>query len=166
MTGPSGDGARVTVRVAVAPDEAFAVFTSEIDRWWRHGARFRIAGRRPGRIAFTPGVGGNLTETVETAAGTRTFLVGKVTAWEPPARLAFEWRGVNFAGDEKTTVEVTFTACGDGTMVTLHHRGWSSLRRGHPARHGQEGAEFSRWIGQWWGDLMTALREHVATKKG
>ncbi len=54
-----------------------------------------------------------------------------------------------------------FEPAAGGTRVTVRHRGWASLRPGHPARRGLEGAPFSRMIGLWWGDLMTALREHV-----
>ena len=38
-----GDQARVTVGVAVPPEEAFRVFTQEVDLWWRRGRRFRNA---------------------------------------------------------------------------------------------------------------------------
>ena len=48
--------------------------------------------------------------------------------------------------------------------VTVQHPGWSAIRPGHPARHGVEGAAFSRMIGLWWGDLMTALREFIETR--
>jgi uncharacterized protein YndB with AHSA1/START domain len=157
-----GDGATVTVSVAVTPADAFDVFTREIDLWWRRGLRFRIAGRRPGRLSFEPGVGGRLFETVDLDAGPRVFVTGTVLAWEPPARLAFEWRGVNFAKDESTRVEVTFRAAGGSTLVTVRHTGFAALRPGHPVRHGLEGAAFSRSIGLWWADLLTALREHAA----
>ena len=53
----------------------------------------------------------------------------------------------------------------DGTQVTLEHRGWASLPDDHPVRHGHVGPDFSRWIGMWWGDLMTALREHAARSR-
>ena len=33
MTGP-GDRASASVFVAVPPTDAFAIFTTEIDRWW------------------------------------------------------------------------------------------------------------------------------------
>ena len=33
---------RVTVRVAVDPDTAFDVFTTEIDQWYRKGATVRL----------------------------------------------------------------------------------------------------------------------------
>jgi hypothetical protein len=32
-------------------------------------------------------------------------------------------------------------------------------------RHGVEGAAFSRMIGLWWGELMTALREFIETDR-
>jgi hypothetical protein len=49
--------------------------------------------------------------------------------------------------------------------VTLRHSGFAALREGHPARHGLEGAAMSRRIGLWWGDLLSGLREHVATRE-
>ena len=158
----AGDGARVSVQVAVDLETAFQVFTEEIDAWWRTGPRFRIAGRRPGRMGFEARPGGVLYETFELPSGPKVFEVGRVLVFEPPHRLELEWRNVNFKPDEKTFVEVTFAPLGDGTLVTVHHRGFAALRPGHPARHGLEGAAFSRSMGMWWKDLMTALREHVA----
>ena len=163
MTAPAGDGATVTVSVRVSQAQAFLVFTREIDLWWRRGPAYRIAGRRTGRLDFESGIGGRLLETVELDDGPRVFITGTILAWEPPERLAFEWRGVNFRKDESTRVEVTFRAAGESTLVTVRHTGFATLRDGHPVRHGLAGAAFSRMIGRWWGDLMTALREHVAT---
>jgi uncharacterized protein YndB with AHSA1/START domain len=163
--GPPGDCATVTVHVGVSREEAFDVFTREIDLWWKHGPRYRIAGRRPGGLCFEPGIGGRLFETFELTTGPRTIEVGRITEWEPPARLSFEWRGVNFKPDEKTFVEVAFEPSPNGTLVTVRHRGWSALRADHPARHGLIGPAFSRMIGLWWGELMTSLREHIAARR-
>jgi uncharacterized protein YndB with AHSA1/START domain len=160
-TALAGDRARVTVFVAVTPEAAFDVFTREIDLWWRQGPRYRIAGRSVGLLNFEPGVGGRLLESFETPAGSRAFELGRVTAWEPPTRLEFEWRAVNFKPGEKTVVEVRFVATGRGTLVTVEHRGWSALPADHPARHGLVGPAFSRMIGMWWGDLLTSLRQHL-----
>lgn len=160
---PPGDAATVTVFVNVSPADAFDVFTRETDLWWRHGRKFRIGGRHPGRIAFEGGSGGRLFETFELPSGSRTIDVGKITVWEPPSLLAFEWRNANFKPDQKTLVEVSFREFGDGTLVRLRHSGWSTLPDRHPARHGLAGPDFSRMIGLWWGDLLTSLREHVAT---
>lgn len=163
-----GDRATVTVFVAVAPDDAFEVFTREIDLWWKQGPQFRIAGRRRGQLHFEGGVGGRLFESFtasQASAATRTIEVGHVTAWEPPSRLEFEWRGVNFKPNEKTVVEVRFEAVGRGTNVTVVHRGFASLPADHPVRHGKPPQDFIRMMGMWWGELMTSLREHVASRE-
>lgn len=160
-TTPAGDQAIVSVFVRVSPTDAFEVFTNELELWWRTGPAYRIGGRRRGRLALEPGVGGRLFETFEGARGERTFVLGTVTAWEPGARLEFIWRGVNFAEGESTTVEVTFSEQNEGTLVRVRHFGWSGIREDHPARHGHVGAPFVRMIGMWWGTLMTGLREHV-----
>ena len=125
------------------------------------GPEVRIGGRSPGRLTFEPGVGGRLLETVDLLAGPRAFVVGRVTAWDPPARLELEWRGVNFKPDEKTLVSVRFEPARGGTRVTVRHSGWGALPEGHPARHGLVGPAFSRMIGLWWGDLLTAFRERL-----
>ncbi|MDB4941927.1 MAG: hypothetical protein JWP97_1461 [Labilithrix sp.] len=163
----AGDRARVTVLVAVPPADAFEIFTKEIDLWWRTGPAYRIAGRRRGQLHFEGGVGGRLFESFvasKASAATRTIQVGSVTAWDPPTRLAFEWRGVNFAPGESTMVEVLFAPSPSGTTVTVEHRGFSALRDDHPVRHGKPPAAFIRQIGLWWGSLLTGLREHIATR--
>jgi uncharacterized protein YndB with AHSA1/START domain len=156
-----GDRAQVSVTVAVEPAEAFKIFTEEIDLWWRRGPRYRLAGRRPGSLCFEPGVNGRLFESFETPSGNVVHEAGRVLVWDPPSRLVFTWRNVNFLAGESTEVDVCFDAVGAGTCVTVQHRGWSAIPPGHPARHGLEGAAFSRMMGLWWSDLMTALREFV-----
>ena len=171
-----GDQATVSVFVAVEPDVAFDVFTKETDLWWQRGLRFRPSGRAIGALCLEPGVGGRLFETFEPPpqslerdrrqAGTPiTAVFGHVTVWEPPARFVLEWRNINFGPDDKSTeLEVLFQAASGGTRVTVHHRGWAALRADHPARHGQQGAEFSRTMGLWWADLLTAMREYAESK--
>lgn len=163
MSAPSGDRARVSVFVRVPVDVAFAVFTEETDLWWKRGPRFRHSGRTPGVLQFEPGVGGRLFEQLE-GPPARVIEVGRNLVWDPPGRIVFEWRNANFAPDERTEVEITFEAHEDGTKVTLEHRGWSALRPDHPARHGKQGNEFAAMIGMFWGELLTALREHAAVR--
>ncbi|HEU5056985.1 MAG TPA: SRPBCC domain-containing protein [Kofleriaceae bacterium] len=164
----TGDVARVSVFVRVPVEDAFDVFTREIDLWWRTGPAYRIAGRRRGQLVFEPGLGGRLFETFESRSRNKpeghTIEVGKVIAWEPPRRLALTWRGVNFKPHESTRVEVSFEPSGEGTMVTVVHSGWSSLPAEHPARHGQVGAELVGRIGMWWGGLLTSFRQHVRSR--
>lgn len=160
MTPPPGDRARVSVAVAVPPEAAFAIFTGEIDRWWRHGARFRNAGPRRGFIRVEPGVGGRLFESIEGHAGTQHVVeIGRVLAWDPPWRMTFSWRASNFAPHEVTQVDVEFAAQRSGTLVTLTHTGFAALRHDHPVRHGLAGSAFCAEMARWWGDQMASLRE-------
>jgi hypothetical protein len=156
-----GDQASVTVLVAVRPEDAFRIFTEDIDQWWRGGMKFRTMGGNRSIIHLEPHVGGRLFESIASGSETRIVETGLVTVWSPPAHLVFEWRAVNFAPAEKTEVEVVFTPSPSGTLVTLTHRGWSRIRPDHPARHGQEVAAFLSSLGMWWGDLMASLRERA-----
>jgi hypothetical protein len=114
-------------------------------------------------LYLEPRVGGRLYERFESKSGAEKVIdTGRVTVWEPPVKLAFEWRAVNFAPDEKTEVVVEFVEKPSGTLVTVVHRGWSRIRADHPVRHGEEVAAFIRSMGRWWGDLMTSLRERVS----
>ena len=155
----SGDSARVSVTIAVAPPLAFEIFTEEIDRWWRRGVKFRQSGARSGFLRIEPGVGGRLFESVDGDGASHVIEVGRVRVWEPPRLLSFTWRSANYAAHEHTEVDVEFAAAASGTLVTVTHRGLSALRADHPARHGLQGADFSRMIGLWWGEQMSSLRE-------
>lgn len=160
----SGDSARVSVTVAVAPPLAFEIFTEEIDRWWRRGIKFRQAGGRGGFLRIEPGVGGRLFESIDGDSGPHVLEVGRVRVWEPPQRLCFTWRSANYAAHEHTEVDVEFAPAISGTLVTVTHRGLAALRADHPARHGLQGADFSRMIGLWWGEQMSSLREMCAAR--
>ena len=158
----TGDQAKVTVLVDVEPAVAFEVFTQEIDQWWRRGVAYRVAGRRPGTLVLEGKLGGRLFEQYESSQGPRTHEAGRITAWEPPHRLAFEWRASNFAPGEVTFVEVTFARTESGrTQVELVHRGFAALRPDHPVRHGEPPAAFVARMGLWWGGILTTFREHA-----
>jgi uncharacterized protein YndB with AHSA1/START domain len=159
----AGDRARVSVSVAVPQAAAFRIFSEDLDQWWRRGRKYRVFDGRRGMLHLEPRVGGRLFESVENEGQTTVIETGLVKVWEPPQRLAFEWRAVNFVGDEFTYVEVTFAPTASGTLVTVTHSGFSRLRPDHPARHGRKEAEFVREMGMWWGGLMTSLREHCQT---
>jgi uncharacterized protein YndB with AHSA1/START domain len=181
-----GDRAAVTVTVDVSPAVAFEVFTTEIDSWWRRGPKYRVSARvrAPGVLVLEPRVGGRLFEQYDGPDGPLAHEAGRVVAWEPPEHLAFEWRGANFAPGEVTLVDVRFVDLtappsggaarraqvpardrGGKTEVRLVHTGFAALRPDHPVRHGEPPDVFIRTIGLWWGDLMTALREHAAERR-
>jgi uncharacterized protein YndB with AHSA1/START domain len=157
----AGDRVRVSTWVAAPPLQAFELFTGDIGRWWRPGPRFRFSGALDGTLRFEGGPGGRrLVQAFED--GAPPFVVGEVRAWEPGARLLLSWRLGNFAPGEVTEVEVRFDASGEGTRVSLEHRGFAALPPGHPVRHGEEAAVFVARLGRWWGELLTSLRERAA----
>ena len=160
-----GDSTRISVTVALPPPLAFEIFTDEIDRWWRRGIKFRHAGARRGFLRIEPEVGGRLFESIDGDDGPHVVEVGRVSVWEPPRRLGFTWRNANFAAHEHTDVDVEFVPAVSGTLVTVTHRGLSALRPDHPARHGLQGADFSRMIGLWWGEQMSSLRQVCALRR-
>ena len=156
-----GDSVRVSALLKVPPSEAFRVFTEDIDQWWRRGLKYRVQGPGRGVVHLEPHVGGRLFEQVD---GGQVVQTGTVRVWQPPTRLVFEWRGVNFAPGESTEVELSFEPSASGTQVTLVHRGFASLRGDHPVRHGQPVPAFIRSMGLWWGGLMQSLQSQLAQR--
>jgi uncharacterized protein YndB with AHSA1/START domain len=157
----ANDRVRVTTFVAVSPLEAFRIFTGEIDAWWRRGQRYRLGPGANSTMRFEGEAGGQLVEDLGSG---RSRVIGKVLAWEPGARLVFEWRAVKFERDQVTEVEVSFEPGDGGTRVLLEHRGWAAIPDDSVVRHGRAGREFIAWMGMWWADLATSLRE-LASKR-
>lgn len=143
----------VALIVAAAPERAFAAFTQEIGQWWRPSPLFAFTPRDPGVLAFEPGEGGRL---IETLPGGKVFEIGRIETWEPPRRLVFGWRQATFATGQTTWVEVRFEPVGNQTRVTVEHFGWDSVPVGHVARHGFADALFLRRHADWWRDLLEA----------
>jgi len=153
-----GDQCKVTVSVSVTAEEAFAIFTEDIDLWWRRGPRFRSLMNDRALICIEPELNGRVFESYGADQGNEKVIeIGRTKVWDPPRRLLIEWRISNFAPTERTEVEVLFTPSRSGTRVTVIHRGWNAIRQDHPARHGLQDAEFIRMYGLWWGDQMSAF---------
>ena len=93
---------------------AFELFTGEVGAWWpperRHagdggGEMFLLASGR----------------FYERAGDGREVELGRVRAWEPPARLLLDFYPGTDA-DHPTEVEGAFAAEGEGARVTVTHR--------------------------------------------
>jgi uncharacterized protein YndB with AHSA1/START domain len=127
----ANESVTVTTVVRTDPATAFRLFTDEIESWWKRGPRYRL---RDGAMRFDAG---RLLEGDEA--------IGRVVAWEPGARLLLELTPWPFHQGEGTEVEVRFQAIGDGTRVTVEHRGW---------KRPTGAAEFRTVVGLWWGALL------------
>jgi uncharacterized protein YndB with AHSA1/START domain len=136
---------RVSTVVRASPDTAFTLFTSEIDAWWRRSSRHRSA-PAASIVRFED------DRLVEVSDDGSTEL-GRVLAWEPGIRLILAWLGPHWAPAEHTEVEITFEPEGDGTRLTIEHRGWTDVQTGSAA---------AAVIGLWWGDLLAGYTYRAA----
>ncbi|MEV4489087.1 SRPBCC domain-containing protein [Micromonospora coxensis] len=128
---------RSSIEVAAAPEQAFTVFTSGLDRWWnRH--HHLLPGELK-QVGVDPHEGGRVWE--ENDAG-EVCVWGRVLTWEPPRTFAFSWLiGPDWAVPAPdatgSRVTVTFTPTERGTRVDLvhdrldaHGPGWEGVRTG------------------------------------
>ncbi|WP_411287720.1 SRPBCC family protein [Phenylobacterium sp.] len=144
----------VALRVKAAPQRVFDAFVGEIGAWWRPNSLFQTTPRAPGVLAFEPGQGGRLTETL---ASGKVFTIGQITAWEPPSRLIFSWRQANFPLDLHTEVEVTFQALGEETRISVEHRGFDGVPADSVARHGFPDPVLLLRLAEWWQAQLGSL---------
>ncbi|MCV0402133.1 MAG: SRPBCC family protein [Chloroflexi bacterium] len=118
----------LTLELGVDPEDAFTSFADRFRTWWPSEASWSGAGLES--IGIEPFVGGFCYE--RGPHGLRLDW-GRVTAWEPPNRLAFAW----LIGADRTPepnpahaseVEVSFAPTPAGTRLVLVHRGFERHR--------------------------------------
>ena len=119
MTTMTTEAITKETRVELVPEKAFAVFIERIGEWWPVD-RYSVFGA-DATVAFE---GDRIVE--RSPRGEETFW-GEVLDFEVAARVRFTWHPGRADDAEPTEVEVTFTADGDGTLVTLVHSGWEQL---------------------------------------
>ncbi|HSH45916.1 MAG TPA: SRPBCC family protein [Longimicrobiales bacterium] len=154
---------RVERSVAVEPERAFRAFTEEMGSWWPRAYSWSRDVLED--MVIAPRTGGLCTEL-----GPDGFRCdwGRVTAWEPPRRLAFTWQ---IAPDRTpapdpargSDVSVTFEAADGvqgapgtpGTRVTLEHRNLE--------RHGDEAGEYRAAMASeaGWPFILAAFADHI-----
>ena len=148
----------VALRVAATPERAFSVFTDEIGEWWRPNGLFQVTPCGPGPMRFEPGPVGRL---VEYSASGDVYEVGRITRWDPPTELAFEWRPASFSPVQVTEVHVHFEPVGDETRVVVEHTGWDAIPPQHVARHGFPLGTFLQREAEWWQVLLRSLQSRA-----
>jgi len=145
----------VALRVKATPERAFEAFVAEIGAWWRPNGLFQTTPREPGRLAFEPGAGGRL---IETLASGKVFEIGRITAWDPPSGLEFSYRQANFPPDLHTEVAVRFEPVGEETRVSVEHRGFDRVPAG-AARHGFPDQVLLVRLSEFWRAHLASLAE-------
>lgn len=132
----------VEFEVAVAPAEAFEVWTRRCSTWWPPG--HTVSGD-PAAITFESRAGGRIVERGRDGA---EHDWGRVLDWEPPGRLRYLWH-LFFDPSEATEVELTFTAVPAGTAVRLEQRGWDKLGDAAPPRRERTGQVWGTLTGEY-----------------
>ncbi len=146
----------VSLRVPADPTTAFETFTREIASWWRPDPLFQITPLGDGALCFEPGLHGRLVTHLSTG---ETFEIGRISVWEPGKRLVFGWHHASFSRpDQSTEVEVRFEPVGEETRVSIEHRAWDTIPRGHVARHGFPEHITLQRVADWWRRSLCALR--------
>ena len=151
----------VCVTVPLDPVEAFRLFTQEVDRWWKHGQAYRFRDKLGSVMRFVGEADGHLVEYFGNGGKYRE--IGRITAWEPGRRLAFEWQEPRFKDPVTTDVEVTFVEVPSGTRVTITHSGLDRLVSEHPARHGLADQPFALLRARWWQAHLESLKGLAAS---
>lgn len=113
---------RCSIGVRCAPEHAFRTYTERIAAWWPLGTH-AIDAARARTAVFEPGVGGRIFERWDDGSEHEW---GRVTVWEPPARVVFDWQP-DHDRPSATEVEIRFSADGEGTRVDVEHRAWERL---------------------------------------
>jgi uncharacterized protein YndB with AHSA1/START domain len=111
---------RKSIFVNAPQDRAFNVFTNGIGRWWPK--THKIGQADVDRPIIEARAGGRWYELDVDGSECE---IGKVSVWDPPARLVLIWQltpEFKYDPDLVTEVEVLFTPEGAGTRVELEHR--------------------------------------------
>jgi uncharacterized protein YndB with AHSA1/START domain len=116
---------RESVLAELPLEQAFGLFTEGINEWWPLEEGYSFGGDRAREVHLEPWVGGRLYERW---ADGEEFQTGRVLECDRPHRIVFTWRDEHERGEME--IEVGFTPEGDGTRVTVEHRGFERLGPG------------------------------------
>jgi len=140
--------------VKASQSRAFAVFTTEMSRWWP--ATHSILKSPLKECIVEPRVGGRWYTVGEDGSSCQT---GYVIAWQPPEVLVLAWQ-INaewqFDPELLTEVEVRFIAEGaDTTRIELEHR--------YLERMGRKAAEVRNAVDSpgGWGAILEPFKRRV-----
>jgi Activator of Hsp90 ATPase homolog 1-like protein len=112
------DAVTKTIEVRCGVDTAFRTWTTRIDSWWPK--RHSRSGDPGTTVMLEPRAGGRIYE--RTPDGVE-HVWGTLTAWQPPAYLAYAWY-LGSSAEAPSRVEVRFFAHGEErTRVEVRHRG-------------------------------------------
>lgn len=122
-----------TTRVGLGVDDAFRIFTDEIDRWWHRDEL------HPDAVVQFEG------DRLVSVNAEGTVLLGEVARWSPPSLVELRWHGPHAQPGDRIVLE--WASEGSGTRITIRHR-----------RDGLTPADaMGAVVGLWWGDVLRRL---------
>jgi DNA-binding transcriptional ArsR family regulator len=125
---------RKSIKVKLAIEDAFTLFTDGITSWWPLETH-SVGEEKTNKCVFEGKEGGRIYEVQ--ADGTEAEW-GRVKTWDPPEKVIFTWHPDRQEATAQD-VEVTFTATTEGTELQLVHRDWELLGdRGADMREGYD----------------------------
>jgi uncharacterized protein YndB with AHSA1/START domain len=148
------DAVTQSVLVPLAPGAAFELFTDRFSEWWPTDSHHILEDAEGVEALLEARAGGRWFER---AGDGRECDWGRVLELDRPSRILLAWQLTpqwKFDPDMEnaTQVEVTFEPDGDGTRVTLEHRGFDV--------HGEAGAAMRESVSAegGWAQLMELYR--------
>ena len=117
---------RARVFVEAWPEDVFCVFIAEVGLGLRSTGWSWIQPERGRYLRFNRDVSGRFVEAYDAVADTGEEL-GRVTAWEPGACVAFGWRQMDWPQGVSTEVDVRFEPVFGGTLLSVEHSGFGTL---------------------------------------
>lgn len=123
-----------TITIAAPPERVWQAWVHEMNAWWTkpyYNDHSRVMGLR-----MEPGLGGRYIE--EWGANGEGFLIGTITEWLPPLRLAYTWSERGWGGVQ-TLVQIELQPDGNGgTQLHYTQSGFERLPDGARQRDGYE----------------------------
>jgi hypothetical protein len=110
------------------PEAAFWIFIHEIGLGFRAAGWSWVQPERGRYIRFGEDSVGRFVEACDAVADAGVE-IGRITAWEPVARVRLTWRQPGWPEDVSTDVEIRFEPVFDGTLLSVEHSGFERLRR-------------------------------------
>jgi uncharacterized protein YndB with AHSA1/START domain len=123
-----------TITIAALPERVWAAWVNEMNAWWTK-PYYNDHGRVTG-LYMEPRLGGRYVEKWgEDGAG---FLIGFITEWLPPLKLAYTWSQADWGG-VVTLVRIEFQPDGEGgTRMTFVQEGFERLPNSAVMREGYD----------------------------
>jgi activator of Hsp90 ATPase-like protein len=122
VTDPTTPPLEISFDVEATQQHAFDTWTTRFGSWWP--GSHTVSGHDDAVVELQPEVGGVIGERLPD--GTH-HAWGRVTTWQPPEELAYDWHFGRESADA-TRVRIRFVALDDHrTRVEIHHDGWAAL---------------------------------------